>query len=171
MTNNVVDQAKFYTYFDQFYEGTASSSVKNTLLLQTTDGVRSIKGTKIPCRFSNNAGELSSNWNEKCMVESRGIAGLDPSLGRARAFVHKYLWWDGLKVVEEQILTNVLLAWLGVFVICVVLLGSVPAALYMLLSLVCINVEVLGSYWYLDEHVNYVTGIFLVRRVGDCLGL
>jgi len=102
------------------------------------------------------------------MDESREIAGLGPSLGRARAYSFEYLWWDGLKVVADQILTNVLLAWLGVFVICVILLGSVPAALYVLLSLICINIEVLGSYWWMGESINYVSGIFLVRRVGDC---
>ena len=102
------------------------------------------------------------------MDESREIAGLGPSLGRARAYSFAYLWWDGLKVVADQILTNVLLAWLGVFVICVILLGSVPAALYVLLSLICINIEVCGSYWWMGESINYVSGIFLVRRVGDC---
>ena len=111
---------------------------------------------------------LRSTYQFNCMDESREIAGLGPSLGRARAYGWYYLWWDGLKVVADQILTNVLLAWLGVFVICVILLGSVPAALYVLLSLICINTEVLGSYWWMGESINYVSGIFLVRRVGDC---
>ena len=149
VTDNVVDPAQFYAVFDQFYNGPSSNSVKDSLLLETVSGFRTIKGTEIPCRFNadKDADETTTDFNIRAMDASREIASLGPSLGRARAYFGAYVWWDGLKVVYDQILFNVMLAVIAVFVICVILLGSVPAAVIVFVMLVCIDIDVLGSYW------------------------
>lgn len=168
VTNNVVAPAQFYTIFDQFYADPSSNGIKDSLLLKTVGGVRTIKGTEIPCRFHGNkeADETQTDFNLRAMDESRRIAKLGGSLGRARAYASYYVWWDGLSVVYDQILFNVMLAVIAVFVICIILLGSVPAACIVFLMLICIDVDVLGSYWYWGEDINYVSGIFLVLAVG-----
>jgi Niemann-Pick C1 protein len=71
--------------------------------------------------------------------------------------------------VQDQILRNVGVALAAVFVVCLLLLGSLTGSLLVFCCLVFINIEVLGS-WYLlgnpQARFNYVTGINLVLSIG-----
>lgn len=89
-----------------------------------------------------------------------------PSL-KAFAYSFVFIFIEGYKVIAWETLRNVILAAVCVFVICVVLLANVQAALLILLMVACIDVCILGiGLNFVGYTFNSVTCILVVISVG-----
>eukprot|EP00039_Didymoeca_costata_P013273 m.199285 g.199285 ORF g.199285 m.199285 type:complete len:887 (+) comp15724_c0_seq4:152-2812(+) len=96
---------------------------------------------------------------------ARDIAA-DGELFDGKSYSYRYMFFDGLKVVEEQLLVNIGYAIMGVFLVCLVLLGGVYPSALVVLMIICIDLEVFGALYYWGVTINYVTAINLVVAVG-----
>lgn len=84
----------------------------------------------------------------------------------AFAFTRGFLYYDGLAVVDKETIQNILIACACVFVVNLVMLADVVAAVLVLLMVGLCDICILGymSHWELD--FNSVTAINLVLAVG-----
>lgn len=146
--------------------------------LNTTDGqlyrtsfaepptTTEIRGTKIQCQFTTTGGNsFDVNRGIDQMEAARDIAEKAPNLDSV-SYSEFYLFFDGMKVVEEQLLTNIGFAVMGVFIVSLVLLGGLYPAILVLAMIISIDLEVFGSFYYWGVDINYVSAINLVVAVG-----
>jgi len=100
------------------------------------------------------------------MDETRAIAA---DLGKsfsATCYTYPMLFWEGLRVIEAETYRNVSLAAAMVFVVCVVVLADVLAALIVLACIGCIDVMLLGFMHWIGDYMNMVTAINLLLAIG-----
>lgn len=82
------------------------------------------------------------------------------------AFTTAFLFFDGYRVITWETIRNVIMAGVGVFVMNVIVLASVPMALVVVLMVALTDVMLFGYMWYVDQYFNPVTAINLVLAVG-----
>jgi predicted RND superfamily exporter protein len=178
-SKGIIATSNFYTNLDLWLDDEDSSSVFEHDLDRAVDdsgATTGIEATRISCEYSF-GGEYTVIKHIKSMDWSRDLAattgkdlgGFEFGHSGARAYQNEHIFMDGLAIVREQILQNVGIALAAVFVLCLLLLGSLTGSLLVFCCLLFINIEVLGS-WYLlgnpQARFNYVTGINLVLSIG-----
>lgn len=77
-----------------------------------------------------------------------------------------FLFFDGFRVIKWETIRNVLLAGVGVFIVNLVVLASLPTAFIVVTMIALTDVFVFGYMWYVDQYFNPVTAINLVLAVG-----
>eukprot|EP00039_Didymoeca_costata_P017940 m.331449 g.331449 ORF g.331449 m.331449 type:complete len:920 (+) comp16731_c0_seq1:118-2877(+) len=160
--NRVIKPQVFYSGLVEFLNTTTGEPYTEYFSERPTN--TSISDSRIDC-LEKGGSEFSIQDNIDSMERFREIAGEASNVDMV-AHAGPFLFFDGLKIVEEQILINILYATIGVFCVCVVLLGGLYPALLVLTMIICIDLEVFGSFYYWDVSINYVSAINLVVAVG-----
>ena len=93
------------------------------------------------------------------------IEGAAPSLDPV-PFCTTFLFFDGYRVIARETIRNVVMAGVGVFVINIVVLASIPMAGIVVSMVALTDVMLFGYMWYVDQYFNPVTAINLVLAVG-----
>ena len=81
-------------------------------------------------------------------------------------FTIAFLFYDGYRVIAWETIRNVLMAGVGVFVVNVIVLASVPMAGIVVSMVALTDIMLFGYMWYVDQYFNPVTAINLVLAVG-----
>ncbi|CAM9379122.1 unnamed protein product [Choristocarpus tenellus] len=82
------------------------------------------------------------------------------------AFSGVFIFTEQFLVMYKELLVNFALALVAVFVLSLFVLGSLQAAILACVTLVAIDVELLGFIYYWDLDINSITGIELIMAVG-----
>jgi len=82
------------------------------------------------------------------------------------AFDIAFLFFDGYRVIAWETIRNVIMAAVGVFVMNVIVLASIPMALIVVAMVALTDVMLFGYMWYVDQYFNPVTAVNLVLAVG-----
>eukprot|EP00039_Didymoeca_costata_P028229 m.20397 g.20397 ORF g.20397 m.20397 type:complete len:898 (-) comp6840_c0_seq1:73-2766(-) len=158
----VINPSVYYSRLLEFLNTTEGSVyVTQFAEMPTTSG---IKGFKIDCW--NPSTDFSVQVAIDEMENMREIAEKSFDEFGTVAYSMNYFFMDGLKIVREQIFVNIGYAIMGVAIVCVILLGGLFPSLIVLTMIVCIDVEVFGSFYYYGVTINYVSAINLVVAVG-----
>ena len=81
-------------------------------------------------------------------------------------FAMAFLFFDGYRVIAWETIRNVLMAGVGVFIMNVIVLASIPMASIVAGMVALTDVMLFGYMWYVDQYFNPVTAINLVLAVG-----
>ena len=81
-------------------------------------------------------------------------------------FAVAFLFFDGYRVIAWETIRNVLMAGVGVFIMNVIVLASIPMAGIVVGMVALTDVMLFGYMWYADQYFNPVTAINLVLAVG-----
>ena len=81
-------------------------------------------------------------------------------------FTVAFLFYDGFRVITWETIRNVIMAGVGVFVMNVIVLASIPMAAIVVGMVALTDVMLFGYMWYVDQYFNPVTAINLVLAVG-----
>ena len=124
-----------------------------------------ILATRVPALFVG----LPSIKQELAATDStRAVTDSYPVFS-GTAYSYPMLFWEGLAVVETEILRNVSLAAVCVFVMCWAVLNSLRAAVIVLFNIAMIDVCLLGSMYFVGDPINMVTAINLLLAIGLCI--
>jgi len=166
-------------YVDQLVNGTSPDPESfNTWLMEYLDGAGSVYKNYVLFSSDPNPIVISSKIEattvdiidgdqSTALVDSirdsieEAAPGLDPI-----AFATVFLFYDGLKVISWETIRNVIMAGVGVFVMNVVVLASIPMAFYVVSMVALTDVMLFGYMYYVDQYFNPVTAINLVLAVG-----
>jgi len=155
----------------------AFASEVHTFLTTTAEGTRFSKDVVIAKDATGNPTSISAakvmyiakaaqNGQDEIdlSVSTRATVGGKPL--KAFAFARPYLFFDGLAVVSKETIQNIIGACICVFLVNVVMLADLFAALLVLLMIGFVDILILGymAHWELD--FNSVTAINLVLAVG-----
>lgn len=154
-------EADFYSGIRSFLDRSKGSPFRELIVF--TDSSRSaIRATEAQAYY----GVLPTGQSRvDAMLTSRRNARAASELD-VIAYSFPFLFWEGLAIVVEQTVRNLLLAAVAVFCICLVLLANVWAALLVLLMIALVDVQLLGTLYYWGVDFNIVSAINLVLAVG-----
>merc|ERR1712154_458606 len=82
------------------------------------------------------------------------------------AFTFSMLFWEQYAVIAEEFYRNLLAAVCVVFVITLLLIPKISAALLVIVSVVCTIVDVLGFMWLWGLTIDGVTVVYTVIAIG-----
>ena len=159
----IADSATYHAKVKAFV-GSASGSAfaKNVVF---APGTNNIVATFVPGFFAAFAGAAQEL---KAMDSVRTIAAIAPEL-KMVSYSVIFVFGEGLKVVEVEVVRNIVLAAGCVFLVCWALLHSLMAAGLVLLVVTMIDVCLLGFTHWIGESINMVTAINLLLAVGLCV--
>eukprot|EP00937_MAST-01D_sp_MAST-1D-sp2_P002566 g2566.t1 len=121
--------------------------------------------TRVPALFKAMSGikeELVAMARTRAVID--GVAAIDGTV-----YTYPMLFWEGLAVVEAEIIRNVLIAAACVFVVCWLMLASLSGAAIVLCVIAMIDVCLLGSMHIAGDSINMVTAINLLLAIGLCI--
>ena len=81
-------------------------------------------------------------------------------------YSYPMLFWEGLAVVEEEIMRNVALAAACVFFVCWVVMNNLLSAVIVLCIIAMVDVCLLGSMFYVGDTINMVSAINVLLAIG-----
>ena len=156
---NAPDAAAFYASLRAYVDGPGSRFEGNVLF---TGDNSSLIATEIPMAF-----RVTSTAQEDldAMAAARSTVDAFPQLG-AVAYSFSFIFLEGLRVVYEETVRNVLLALGAVFVMTVLFLGDIGAASITLLTVAYVDVLLLGFIHWAGMKINMVTAINVVLSIG-----
>ena len=126
-----------------------------------------ITATRVPALFA----ELTSAQAQiDAMASARAVvASADTAFPGALVYTYPMVFWEGLAVLQPELIRNVTVAAACVFVVCWVVLGNLPAASIVLATIAMVDVCLLGAIHWIGEYVNMVTAITLLLAIGLCI--
>ena len=124
-----------------------------------------VVGAEIDTRWKSE--DVSGISNMRRMREARKtVRDHSGNLGTVIVYNDQFVWHESFAFVAASTITSLLIAVSTVFLVLLLLLGDVLAALFVTLFVADVCVCTLGSvYWY-DDGVNYITAFFIVIAVG-----
>eukprot|EP00055_Hartaetosiga_balthica_P013937 m.73976 g.73976 ORF g.73976 m.73976 type:complete len:921 (-) comp8434_c0_seq8:982-3744(-) len=163
----------FYPLLFEFLRSDFGARSNNFIIFNETTST--IQYSQIICELAK-TGNLMSQVTS--LRDIRGIADNYPQLGGtsietnrgivefpfAYNFVHLFI--DGLIVIREETLRNVLIAFIAVGIVSMLLLANFEAVFIVLLMLVLVDANVLGFMFYIGVDFNSVSAINLIIAVG-----
>eukprot|EP00056_Hartaetosiga_gracilis_P009797 m.141387 g.141387 ORF g.141387 m.141387 type:complete len:719 (-) comp13195_c0_seq2:295-2451(-) len=170
--DGIINEDAFYPLLDVFFLSENGGKVSNFVVF---NGTQLIQYSQIQCQFAE-TGKLGAKINS--MLEIRSIASSHPLLGgptitTARgevefpfAYNFAHLFFDGLVVVKEETLRNVLIAFVAVGVMSTLLLANLRAVFVVAMMLALVDANVLGFMYYTGVDFDTVSAINLVIAVG-----
>ena len=159
-------ETDFYSNLDLFLSGTSHSGVGarfNGFVKWDDDAARTkVVATKIFAQF-----EAASDANENIdsMLSVRAVASDHPEL-KAMVFSPPFVFWEGLRVVYEETVRNVLVTILVVWAVCIVFLSDIWCATLTTLSVVFVDLCLFGYLYWIGLHMNTITCINLLLALG-----
>jgi len=161
---NPIPSNEFYSTLDNWLAGDGLSYQQYLLRGSTQyrgsdDGIVS---SKYSC-MSSNIGDDDDGID--LMDATRDIASNFPELG-AFSFSFPFLFYDGAKIIKEEIVLNLIIAGCCVLVMCALLLGSVWGAVLVMTMVAMTDIAVLAFFYYSEIYYNVATAFYLVIAVG-----
>mmetsp|Transcript_115102 Transcript_115102/g.161775 ORF Transcript_115102/g.161775 Transcript_115102/m.161775 type:complete len:942 (-) Transcript_115102:122-2947(-) len=156
----IVDSLSFDDTVLNFYNDDAGASFTDYIVFSSSN---EITRTQIPCLESSDGKDMTGRIS--AMDRMREIADIVSSVGGI-ALGPGYWIQDAHKVFLREIIINLALAIVGVFIVTTVMLGSLLPSMLVTFMLIIIDIEVLGSIYLSGDYFNTVTGINLVLAVG-----
>ena len=156
---NAPDAATFYASLRAYVDGPGSRF--EDYVLFTSDN-SSLIATEIPMSF---VFTESAEDDIDAMDSVRATVDNFPNL-RARAFGFSFVFLEGLKVIYEETVRNVLLALVAVFFMTTIFLADMVASTIVLLVIGFVDVILLGFIHWLGMYMNTVTSINLILAIG-----
>eukprot|EP00937_MAST-01D_sp_MAST-1D-sp2_P004603 g4603.t1 len=139
---------------------------RHAVNVKWSDDNATIVATRVPALFR----ALHDATDQIAAMEAtRAIAASEGRVFDAVAYSYPMVFWEGLAVVQSEVLRNVAIAAVCVFFVCWGVLGNVLAAFIVLATIVMIDVCLLGGIHWIGEYVNMVTAINLLLAVGLCI--
>ncbi|GAQ89032.1 putative Patched family protein [Klebsormidium nitens] len=153
--------ADFHAWLAEFLDTSGARYVRDVIFF---DGNRtSVRATKVQAYFKN---APNSRYQVDAMNAARDIAlSAAPTLNGI-AYTDAFLFWQGYESIVWDTLRDVIIAGSVVFVIMIVLLGDLVAAIAVGAMVVCVDVELVGSLHWLGLSFNAVTAINLLLAIG-----
>lgn len=156
------DAATFYTSLNTYLQG-AGAQYKNFIKWNDdTDPTKGIYATKI---FGSYEAAKNANENIDSMLSVRKVQDKYPQLD-AMAFTTPYVFWEGLRVVYEETVRNVIVTVIVVYFVCMIFLGDIWAATLTTLSVCFVDICLFGFLHWIGLHMNTVTCINLLLALG-----
>ena len=155
--------AAFFAAVHGFVNSAQGERFASSIVFNTDNS--SIQATRVGALFAASKGikdEIDA------MDAVRKVCDDVPSM-KAIAYTYPMLFWEGLRVVETEIIRNVGLAAACVFFVCWAVLKSLPAAAIVLFVIAMIDVCLLGSMHIVGDAINMVTAINLLLAIGLCI--
>eukprot|EP00937_MAST-01D_sp_MAST-1D-sp2_P005755 g5755.t1 len=126
-----------------------------------------IVATRVPALIKSTSGiqqELDIMARTRAVADDPAYAAFDGTV-----YMYPFLFWEGLAVVEREIVRNILIAAVCVFVVCWLMLASLPAAAIVLCVIAMIDVCLLGCMHAVGDSINMITAINLLLAIGLCI--
>lgn len=161
----LADRALFYQRVGEFLaddttETGGAGYAGDVLLNDAGDGI-------VASRFTANfIVTANSDEDVEGMRASRRSAAAAGEQLDGMAFAGPYAFFEGTAVIRDELVRNVLLALLGVFVVSTLLLASLPASLLVLAMVGMVDLCVLGFFPIVGVDINSVSTINVVIAVG-----
>eukprot|EP00045_Choanoeca_perplexa_P017392 m.252050 g.252050 ORF g.252050 m.252050 type:complete len:932 (-) comp17525_c0_seq6:1882-4677(-) len=163
----------FYTQLDNFL-ATSGSRFKGNIQREES-GLGLIVLSAQRCTLED---VFESDSQVEAMNAIRDLADKHPELGgdiyeTARGTVklpfgydYVFLFSDGLAVIQQETIRNIIIAGIAVAVVTLILLANIAASAIVLLMLTMVDINVLGFMYYADVDFNSVSAVNLVIAVG-----
>lgn len=100
------------------------------------------------------------------MISVRDTINEAPSVLGALVFTEAFVFWEGLRVVYEETVRNVIITLVVVYMVCIIFLSDVWAATICAFNLCMIDVCLLGFIHWFGMHMNVVVAINLLLALG-----
>ena len=126
-----------------------------------------IIATRVPALIKSTSGikqELDIMARTRAVADNPAFAAFDGTV-----YMYPFLFWEGLAVVEREIVRNVVIAAACVFLVCWLMLASLRAAAIVLCVIGMIDVCLLGCMHAMGDSINMVTAINLLLAIGLCV--
>ena len=161
MDGEILDAASFNAWLQEYLEGDGLIYSANVLFTNGTD--RRVFSSQIDATTV----DIIDGQQSVDLVDSirDSIEGAAPSFDPI-AFQINFLFFDGYRVIAWETVRNVMMAAVGVFVMNVIVLASLPMAFFVVSMVALTDVMLFGYMWYVDQYFNPVTAINLVLAVG-----
>jgi len=109
---------------------------------------------------------VDASWAVKLTEDVRMLAEKAAPNLNGMAFSRSFYNYDGFDMVTSLTLRNVITAAVAVFIVMLILLANIPAALLVLAMIVLCDVGLFGFMWWANLTFNIITFIILVIAVG-----
>jgi len=149
-----------HTWLTQNSAGSAQSA--NVVWNDEADPAEGLLGARLRSMYVQTDDAQDSVDMMKTMrssVDNAGIAGAYP-------YMQAYLFYEQYDIIVQEAILNLCLALVAVFVICLVIMADLRAALMVVLCVVMVDVDILGMMWMWDLTIDSVTIINLVLAIG-----
>jgi len=87
-------------------------------------------------------------------------------LGSSFPFMFMYLYYEQYAIIVREALTNLALALVAVFIICLVVIANVQCAILVMLCVVLVDIDILGLMYVWGLSIDSVSIINLVLAIG-----
>jgi len=158
-----VQQAQYYGTLSTWLDSEQGKEFTDNILFDANDKTnQTITSTSLKLFIT---GVGSSDEGIEVMDRIRGIVTTHDSL-KAMAYSVVFLFWDGQKIIDEEIITNLIIAGCAVFIMCAILIGSIWGSVLVILMVASADFCVLAFMYYCEIYYNTGTAFFLVIAVG-----
>mmetsp|Transcript_1727 Transcript_1727/g.7525 ORF Transcript_1727/g.7525 Transcript_1727/m.7525 type:complete len:898 (-) Transcript_1727:418-3111(-) len=157
---NAATEEEFYQGILDYVNSEQGSRFED--FIRFSDDNSTILATRIPAELVDTD---SGDEDIEQMDSVRDTADDFPEL-EARAYATSFLFLEGLAIVYEETIRNVLLALAVVFLVSLVFLADISAAVIVLLNISAVDVALLGYIHWLGMHMNTVIAINVLLAIG-----
>lgn len=123
-----------------------------------------ITASRFPFRhieLDDSSSEISAMDNTRALVETAGFSNTE-----CFPYSRAYLGWETNKVIREELLRNLGLALICVFIVTLILIANVRTSLLVFLCVLCTLVDVAGTMHFWNLTIDTVTSIILILSIG-----
>ena len=152
--------AAFYAKVHTFVHSAAGERHSSNVKFSVDNS--SIVATRVPALFIAHEGIHGQ------LAAMRGTRALCDRFPVFHCTVYSYpmLFWEGLAIVEAEIMRNVVLAAACVFFVCWMVMNSLWSAIVVLAIIAMVDVCLLGSMFYVGDSINMVSAINVLLAIG-----
>jgi len=158
-----VPQAQYYSTLSTWLGTGQGKEFSGNILYDPTDATNQTITSSSMRLYVQGVG--SSDEGIVVMDNIRGIVSARDSL-KAVAYSVVFLFWDGQKIIGEEIILNLIIAGCAVFVMCAILIGSIWGSVLVILMVASADFCTLAFMYYCNIYYNTGTAFFLVIAVG-----
>lgn len=173
----LIAEADFYTLLRAWLKTNEGKTFEDDMVFEDDEKRDKIMSSRIPIAERQRNGEYSFN-----RLASISIYGVEDDINSELfpdqpypnditqrvcfIFEYNFLFFEQDRVMLSELLTNLGLALLGVFVVTLVLLVHPIAALLVALAVLCVDLFLFGELWMFNLRLNTVSVVNLVMAVG-----
>uniref|UniRef100_A0A6U4II24 SSD domain-containing protein n=2 Tax=Phaeomonas parva TaxID=124430 RepID=A0A6U4II24_9STRA len=157
--SNAATEAAFYSAIETYVNGQGARF--DDQLVWNDDNTKLV-ATEIPASLTDTD---STEQDLDAMDSVRNTADEFPELD-AIAFSFPFVFFEGLAIVYEETIRNVLLALVVVFIVALIFLADLSAALIVLINIAVVDVCLLGFIHWFGMHINMVIAINVLLAIG-----
>ncbi|CAM9187467.1 unnamed protein product, partial [Heterosigma akashiwo] len=160
VTSKPLTEEAFVAHLKTFLASTSGSYFQDSVVFEGS----TIVATQIPQLWSLENTKASTMIDH--LLDQRAVLGeyeesLDPFV-----YSGSFPYYEGLIVLFEETLRNVLLACATVFLVCLLVLANAHAAFMVLLSVAMVDLCLLGSLYWMGDYLNTITAVNLLISIG-----